>query len=265
MSRRLTGRVLKCSAFITTKTASGSTPVATAFLVRPTPDETSNVYVVTARHCVEGSDEIYLRLNRMNREEGCDDLPISGHWRLHAADDIAVRRVTLGDEYDHAPLDVYDFEALPSSYPVGVGDSVYMVSLFLQRPGVNRVLPIARFGNISALRDERVNVELSNGRTVDLDAYLIEARSWGGHSGSPVFVYLQEGREEQHPTYLPGFGRLLGVVSGHYLSLEVARLRGNTTPLDVDINSGIAIVTPSEYVLDLIRAEERGDQDTPSR
>ena len=45
-------------------------------------------------------------------------------------------------------------------------------------------MPILRMGNLAAYPQERVQVE-----GVEMDAYLIEARSIGGLSGSPVFYH----------------------------------------------------------------------------
>ena len=67
-----------------------------------------------------------------------------------------------------------------------MGDEVFVVGLFRHRHGTQRNIPIVRVGNLAALTEEKV-------ATNDfglVDAYLIEARSIGGLSGSPVFLNL---------------------------------------------------------------------------
>jgi hypothetical protein len=91
-----------------------------------------------------------------------------------------------------------------------------------------------------------------------IDAYLVEARSIGGLSGSPVFVYLGplriKNRELQIP---PPSGKfrifcLMGLMHGHYdvkpLPDEIQADMLNKE----SVNMGIAIVVPSSKILEVL-------------
>ena len=69
---------------------------------------------------------------------------------------------------------------------IGVGDEVFLTGLFANHIGQQRNLPIIRVGNIALMPEEPVQ----HPSLGPIDAYLIEARSIGGLSGSPVFVHL---------------------------------------------------------------------------
>ena len=88
------------------------------------------------------------------------------------------------------------------------------------------------------------------------DAYLIEARSLGGLSGSPVFanlerVYIKKGelrvRKNESSHYL------LGMMLGHW-DAGVSELDGaKTDATDIQrVNMGIGIVVPIEKIIEVI-------------
>jgi hypothetical protein len=84
---------------------------------------------------------------------------------------------------------------------IGIGDAVFITGLFSHHPGKARNLRVIRVGNIAAMPDEPVKTQRG-----EMEAYLIEARSLGGLSGSPVFV------RPVGPEYLVGdfVGRPMG-------------------------------------------------------
>jgi hypothetical protein len=112
--------------------------------------------------------------------------------------------------------------------------------LFANYTGEHRNVPILRMGNLAAYPQERVQVE-----GVEMDAYLIEARSIGGLSGSPVFYHSHGSHvgilRPSFPDMLSPVSEqsfyLIGMVHGHYTAKE---------------NKGIAIVVPISSVLDFI-------------
>ena len=69
---------------------------------------------------------------------------------------------------------------------IGIGDEVFMVGLFHRHTGRDRNEPIIRVGNIASLPS--APVPLDEGEKAE--AILIEPRSIGGLSGSPVFVHM---------------------------------------------------------------------------
>ena len=79
----------------------------------------------------------------------------------------------------------------------------------------NRNIPIVRIGNLASLDEEKVQTEGG-----PIDAYLIEARSLGGLSGSPVFLNLGTVRQIKRQVVGAESGApiifLLGLIHGHY-------------------------------------------------
>jgi hypothetical protein len=131
------------------------------------------------------------------------------------------------DEFVHQGR--YWGKGLPNSlidtkggFPVSVGDDVYFMGLFYRHGGLFRNLPIARFGGVSRLIEEPIALPRNRG-TSSFKAlvYLVECRSWRGHSGSPalwlcpvlLFPKYKGERIQAPPGTVQG---LLGIVSGHF-------------------------------------------------
>ncbi len=118
-----------------------------------------------------------------------------------------------------------------------------MTGLFIHLAGSARNLPIVRMGNIAMMPDEPVPT-----RTGAIDAYLIEARSIGGLSGSPAFV---------RRTVSAGIGRsyLLGLMHGHWDVPPEAR-DDEVAQADEEaqgkVNMGIAVVVPATKILEVL-------------
>lgn len=123
-----------------------------------------------------------------------------------------------------------------------------MVGLFRNHLGRDRNEPIVRVGNIAAIPADPIRTRLFG----DMRAILIEARSIGGLSGSPVFVHLgfvrwRDGKVMFSQAAQPFL--FLGLMHGHWEVLEAA----GVAPLEdapEKINTGIAIVVPAEQIRD---------------
>jgi hypothetical protein len=188
----------------------------------------------------------------------------------------------LHHEFDISPFPArrHLIDDLIQQWGIGPGDDVLLPGLFWHHAGETKNAPIIRIGNIAAMPGDKVYTR-DYGR---LDAYLIEVRSVGGLSGSPVFFNGQggtrnikvqaatlTGRPLPHfveKTVVMGAGYfLLGLVHGHYYE--------HTQRVDVVedvINSGIAIVTPADKILELIldpqevaRRKEKYDKERQER
>src|SRR5207237_1083251 len=70
---------------------------------------------------------------------------------------------------------------------VGVGDDIYMIGRFVNHEGRAKNTPSARFGNISMMPGEAI--EIGHGSTPQ-ESFAVELRSMCGYSGSPVFVEM---------------------------------------------------------------------------
>jgi hypothetical protein len=137
-------------------------------------------------------------------------------WVEHPTSDVAVAEVALRDDVHEValvPLDLLADGGLVAEYDIGEGDEVFMPGLFTRVPGETRDQPIIRFGHIALGLQDSLVVEMPSGNA-RMSAYLIEARSWGGHSGSPVFVSTLG--SEPFGAKREGIARLLGLIHGHY-------------------------------------------------
>ncbi len=133
---------------------------------------------------------------------------------------------------------------------IGLGDDVFLTGLFVHHAQTHRNIPIVRVGNISCMLEE--SVQTADGL---FDAYLVEARSIGGLSGSPVFVVTggsvrQVGNSSQIGTGFECF--LLGLMHGHWvIPYTVGRAVQNEL-----VSMGIAVVIPSERILEALNLPE---------
>lgn len=113
-------------------------------------------------------------------------------------------------------------------------------------------MPIVRIGNISLLKGDPISTKFKG----FIEGYLIEARSIGGLSGSPVFVNIAPFRTVKG-SVRPESGPqlyLLGLMHGHF---DIADLNSDTV-IDVPsaavngIHTGIGVVVPVQKIIDTI-------------
>jgi hypothetical protein len=239
-------------------------PAATAFFVQvPVNNEGFVNYAVTARHVVDASrphGSLFVRINKISG--GFQDFSApQDAWVCHPSTDVAVIPVGL-------PHEQFDLRTIPLSMlatddyviqqRIGAGDDVFFVGLFSEYAGQERIQPIIRFGNISLMPHEKIAVKLDPGSdaTTLIDAYLVEARSWGGHSGSPAFIYYPPDRDPARIVVGGNPPALLGVVHGHYeIKQDVAFIGDILGSGKVPINAGMAVVIPAQKIIDTLMQE----------
>lgn len=222
-------------------------------------------YAVTARHCIEEIEKYscdgkaYLRYN--TRSGGMEYVEtLLKEWKFHSNDriDVACINIRLGPNVAHRvlPTTMALTKRRIEEYHVGLGDEIFFVGLFREHSGQLRNVPIVRVGNIAAMPEEPVRTR----RYGSMDAYLIEARSIGGLSGSPVFVHVDpQARTEPGTTLIyTGKGRpsnffLVGLIHGHWEHEDssVAEDGGLNS-----INMGIAVVVPFQVINEVLNCEE---------
>ena len=219
------------------------------FVTRPleTLKDRSFGYLVTARHVIEKikdarADSVLLRLNLKGHGAKAVGVSIS-EWAYHPTDptaDIAIMRFNIQQDLEHKsiPIGMFATKDVIKQYGIDVGDELFFPGLFHPHKGEQRNIPIVRIGNIAAMPAEKVSTKIGN-----IEAYLVEARSIGGLSGSPVFVNLGGMR---HSNLGPARFFLLGLMHGHFGS-EVSQ-----NSLTETINMGIGIVVPIEVVMETI-------------
>lgn len=86
--------------------------------------------------------------------------------------------------------------------------------------------------------------------------YLIEAGSYGGNSGAPVFFFLGSDREPGSLVVGAPVLKLAGVMQGSFLDAqEIKVIDTKTTPISLS-NMGIAAVVPAYKLYELLFSEE---------
>jgi hypothetical protein len=128
--------------------------------------------------------------------------------------------------------------------------------------GLQKNIPIIRIGNLAAMPEERIFTE----KLGWIDAYLVEARSIGGLSGSPVFVHPAGIKQRPGKTALTAEGKFywLGMMHGHW-DIDMEGSFEELTKLEA-VNMGVAIVVPVSKILevfdhpDLVRRKRETEQ-----
>jgi hypothetical protein len=250
--------IRKCVCFVGLERADGRLEfVGTAFFLgRVIPGTEKFVgYAVTAKHVVKGIqsrglDRLHLRVNRV---DGTAEWLLThvSDWLFHPTDataDVAVHRGTpTGAVYDHLayPLSEVVPPSQLTSLDIGVGTEVFVVGLFVNHVGARRNVPIVRMGSIAALPEEPILTDV-----VPLEAILIEARSIGGLSGSPVFA-LQPTLKVVNGKLMAAdkaVFHLIGLMRGHW-DAEVGDANAAS---EARVNMGIGIVVPSSKILEVL-------------
>jgi hypothetical protein len=283
-----------CVCFVYANIKGECKPVGTAFfLAIPISDTHDAIALVTALHVVakiqQRSDDgkTFVRVN--TKDGGFQMLAVNTDaWQKpdQSTEIVDVCFCAWPFPWEESDYDIRYFSAkqvatkdVMKDRRICVGNEVAFAGLFVNHHGQKRNEPIVRFGNISAIPAELVSIKYG-----DIEAYLIESRSVGGLSGSPVFVDPGQFRiaddgasREWRSTGEPG-GYLLGVMHGHWEApkeaAEIDAKEAEAAEVDAKeaeeadspeaaeedyfgiakeyINMGIAVVTPIDKVLKLI-------------
>ncbi len=268
----------KCVAFLVVEELDEITgelikkPRATTFFVsNPRTDETLLTYAITARHVIDKSrpNPLYIRVNTTSGGVQYLIAP-QDDWISHPLTDVAVFSVELPSGLDliSIPFSMLASDRHIRGEKVGAGDEIFFVGLFSEHYGQEHNLPVVRFGNISLMPSEKLSVRVAEDMIIQVYGYLVEAMSWPGHSGSPVFIYFPFDREPgtsriavyplQNPDPLSGTEqfKLLGLVCAHY-PIEQEVKASDTIPEEqkgrIYEQSGMAVVIPAQGIIDTIK------------
>lgn len=262
--------ILKCVVFLGYDISDGDNErtvfAGTGFIMNvPFEDGTTDshhIYLVTAHHNYvaikkHGLESLRISINRKDGGKDVFSVPPGLDWfghPNHESDpaDVVVMPLPV-DLQRHdirtIPIGMLVNESQIQDRTIAVGNDVFVIGLFTRHFGKQRNLPIVRVGNIAMISQEKVRTS-SYG---EMDAYLIEARSIGGISGSPVFFQHSIKVTEMTISVMPTFS-LGGLIHGHYPTSEDVI---DFASLDEDIskkieekhiNMGIAIVTPAAKI-----------------
>ena len=241
-----------------------------------------HVYVVTAAHLLyrtktkTGLTPV-RHWNWPGRREGSIFPTVASDWVPHRdGDDIAIAPVATHIRGDRSYLIDANFlvtKQWVASYDVGVGHDVFYVGRY-KLPESACSVPTVRFGNISHMPMPVWHPGFGR----EVTSFLVEGRSRGGFSGSPVIVRM---RQEDEPYSAPSLawddnpvipGRspfhgtsgeldryILGLNWGHATEEQSARGymgRVRVNPLKIDVNEGIMCVAPAWRILDVLNSDK---------
>lgn len=233
--------------------------------------------LATAKHVAEKLEGNDFALKTMT----VDGEPriIEGHadqrWFYHPTEKDSVdAAVTIFYPPDVRELDLFtvqgemfaDGKAIREA-DLGVGDEVFIAGLFTEVRKTERQHPIVRIGNLAMMPGERIPF---GGKL--MDAYLIESRSIGGLSGSPVFVRATV-RVDAGLKFKPGFALnavnsptpniegierlfLSGVGRIYFLGSMIGHWEADTPTMSETVNMGVSLVVPAYKILEIIRQPE---------
>ncbi|MEX1247656.1 MAG: serine protease [Anaerolineales bacterium] len=233
----------------------------TGFVVMRDSSVNSNVcylYGITNWHVIDdaGPNPI-IRMNTKDGKYRLIETKISDWIRHRDSDDLVAISFSF-DETNYKivplPMSLALTDKLIMEYDVGVGDEAVMVGRFRSHAGRNKNLPVAMFGYISMMPNEPIYNERID---LDQDSYLIEMRSIPGFSGSPVLLWIPPLSARRKNTSLSLHARwaLLGVCWGYVNVPEKAEdINGKT--YNLKLNSSMAMVVPSQKIIELIDGDE---------
>lgn len=263
----------KAVAYIYVEDDSGRiVPNGTGFYIGTPVDSTHLFpYIVTARHVLRKSDgsyhnKIYVRTRRL-KDSVMEFLPTilvytskNHNVFLHPDTTVDVAVIegapdSKSYEVGYIPTSIFVSRESFDSLNIQEGDEVFFTGMFTQFLGQKNNYAISRFGRIALITDEKV---FWNGNYRNL--YLIEATTYWGNSGAPVYFALKTKPKPRPNMIITGTitsFKLAGIMSGFFGDnifggfVETKSIK----PYSL-VNYGISAVTPSYFVLDILNSDE---------
>ena len=229
-------------------------------------------YIITCKHILDeiAGDTVWVRLNL--KEGGSRNIPtFKKLWVFDPKNDIAVLSDKIGELFNVCRIIEKDVvtKAVLGDHKWSHGGKIMpavdtiLVGLFTSHYGLDYNIPIVRIGTIAAMPDDLIETP-----TGYVKAYLIETRSIGGLSGSPVFLsdefkwlFLGMMRARfniKDPTDVVR----AAIRNDEELKKDIAQLSPKLQKVIVglmekyflvdDINTGIGIVIPAEVIMNFI-------------
>lgn len=234
------------------------------------------LWAVTNRHVVEGGHWT-IRLNKREGGITCIDT-IEDEWFFHPdGDDLAVRPLAVPHiaHVNFVPWAMMLAKEASHILDIGPGDEVFVIGRFVAMDGTQKNTPTVRFGQISQMPTEKIRYEKYR-----QEAWLIEAKSLNGYSGSPVFCHLDTAYYRLNLNPIDGPDPKLGKVYDHngnfiargifdsgpyFLGVDCCMIpvwekvcdsQGNQNQggMQVPLNSGMMGVIPSWRLMDMMLA-----------
>ncbi len=233
----------------------------------PSNPDSFSVYLVTAKHVLykpnttDFLDMVFVRLNKKEGGSQIGVVPIIAEGKKRnvfthsdSSVDIAIIPFLPNQEkfdFKFLPEDMITTKEAFKELKIREGSDVFFTGLFTPYTGSERNYPIVRFGRVALVTDEKIEWQ---GKLMDL--YLIEAGSYGGNSGSPVFFYLGSDREPGSIVIGSPILKLAGVMQGTFLDAhEIKVFETKKVPIAVS-SMGIAAVVPGYKLHEILFSDE---------
>lgn len=207
----------------------GQSAGGTGFLVS-VPFETdkkyAHLYLVTNSHVAHQRPSIVIRFNTPSGTT--EILEVShGQWYHHPdGDDVAAIPLDLDSatyKLSDVPVEIFMTEEQRTNGDFGTGDECFVIGRNIGLEGERTNTPAARFGAVSIMSPEPI-WQLQRGHVQD--SIVVEAKSLGGYSGAPTFIYQSppifepvRGGMERWPVVVHGYFQsgfaMLGITWGH--------------------------------------------------
>jgi len=234
----------------------------TAFFASIETEFSEHLYLVAPWHIIKKFSGEWC--TRVNTKAGGSKLisSRSTRWYRHPYDKYA--DVALHEWPDDPDQDLYYCPAymlltpeIETKESVAAGDDLVIISLFtraIKDPQCNN--PIVRSGTLSVsppipfpVRDPDDPNNQPSGST---ELYLAETRSFGGISGSPVYVFVSIQFKDNKYVFDPlGPCYLLGMMRSHW-NIPEDQLDEYDFATKEGINLGISLVTPAYKILETL-------------
>ena len=222
-------------------------------------------FIITARHVIEGRDRVKIRLSLATGEPstGFGEICLtSGRNRalVHpnpAVDIAAIPCAPARDAkavYKVLTRDMFATKSFCHKQQVLEGDEVFFVGMMPHFYGQLQNLPVVRHGRIALMTDEMYPTDKGPTRFI-----YVEANSYGGNSGSPVFLRLGETRQPGTLTLGGERIMLLGVMKGYFQQgtlLKPVDVQQPAKLLEFFENINIALVSPVDYLVEILDSAE---------
>jgi hypothetical protein len=253
-------QVKKCVTFIfLEKDVQRIEPVGTGFFVSIKFTLYDAVYLVTAKRILQTRsgtfyNKILIRLNTKRGTVEYIELDLSKHVILTHPDG----NVDLVATLLYPDSNYFDYLIIPQDYftntdilfqkDIRVGSTAFFAGLFANFYGKQRNYPVVRFGKISLMTNEMIDVSKEGGLGKSAHLYLVECQSLGGFSGCPVF--FERDRITREKLFFSPEIYLGGIMKGHYNDIIEA-----PNGIVRELNASLALVTPCYLLYDLLHTE----------
>ena len=228
------------------------------FVIKPISDNEGQPFMITNRHVLQGKKNVVIRLKE--KDSGnlrIVDMPLEDNGKLlystHDDEKADIAAVLINGQFlteNNLQFSAFNTKEhlLESSelmkQGVDEGSYVYMLGYPMGLVNVDSNTPICRGGCIARIDEREIN---------STKQFLLDIQNFPGNSGSPIIT-----KPELISIGGSAFSKsvLIGIVLG-YKPYEEKLINAQTNRV-VEIrseNSGIAVVNPAEFILEVIEKE----------